>query len=123
MYEELLVYVEHIGGGIVKAVMSKQTSQYCSENFVNLQKSAKPNTLSAVALSVNQETNKMGTLPHGISEVAISTNRKSTKLKLYHMATLDLLFCNSKTGTSSCDISGVVVLVNQHIAKNFLIHA
>ena len=61
--------------------------------------------------------------PHGISRIADST--ETTNLELHHMASLDLLFCKqkiSKTETSQHGISGVAILVDQHIDKNCLIH-
>ena len=64
MYKELIVYVKHIGGGVVTAVMS-EVNHSC-------QRSANKKMLSATVLSVNQEINKTGALPHGITEVAIS---------------------------------------------------
>ena len=60
MYEELIVYVEHIGGGVVTAVMSEVTSQLQGE-FCKLAEICKTEKLlSAIVLSVNQEINKTG---------------------------------------------------------------
>ena len=93
-------------GGVVTAMMSKLTSQL-QEQFCKLAEICKTEKLlSAVAFSVNQEINKTGTLSHGIPGFAV--------LQQLEMR---------KTGTLPCDISGVVVFVDQHITKNFLIHA
>ena len=59
MYEELTVYVEHIGGGVVTAVMSENHS--CRENLILQTCRNLHNMLSAIALSVNQEINQTGT--------------------------------------------------------------
>ena len=74
MYIELIVYVEHTGGGVVTAVISEMTSQFQGEFCKLAEISTTEKLLSAIVLSVNQEINKTGTLPHGITEVAISAN-------------------------------------------------
>ena len=59
MYEELIVSVEDIGGGVVTAVMSEVTSQL-QEEFCKLAEICKTEKLLyAIALSVNQEINKL----------------------------------------------------------------
>ena len=59
MYEELIVSVEDIGGGVVTAVMSEVTSQLQGE-FCKLAEICKTEKLLyAIALSVNQEINKL----------------------------------------------------------------
>ena len=56
MYEELIVSVEDIEGGVVTAVMSEVTSQLQGE-FCKLAETEK--LLYAIALSVNQEIKKL----------------------------------------------------------------
>ena len=78
-------------------------------------------TEQLLSLSVNQEI-KTGTLPHGISKFPFLQNWKFNKMEPYHMASLDLLFLQkqeiSKTGNAlPHGISGVAVLLDQHIAK------
>ena len=59
MYEELIVSVEDIEGGVVTAVMSEVTSQLQGE-FCKLAEICKTEKLLyAIALSVNQEINKL----------------------------------------------------------------
>ena len=95
MYEELIVSVEDIGGGVVTAVMSEVTSQLQGE-FCKLAEICKTEKLHAVCNCAFCESGnqKTGTLPHSITEVAISM--KLLKLELYHMASLSLLFCKNR---------------------------
>ena len=59
MYEELIVSVEDIGGGVVTAVMSEVTSQLQGE-FCKLAEICKTEKLLyAIVLSVNQGINKL----------------------------------------------------------------
>ena len=59
MYEELIVSVEDIGGGVVTAVMSEVTSQLQGQ-FCKLAEICKTEKLLyAIALSVNQEIKKL----------------------------------------------------------------
>ena len=59
MYEELIVSVEDIEGGVVTAVMSEVTSQLQGE-FCKLAEICKTEKLLyAIALSVNQEIKKL----------------------------------------------------------------
>ena len=61
MYEELIVSVEDIEGGVVTAVMSEVTSQLQGE-FCKLAEICKTEKLLyAIALSVNQEIKKLET--------------------------------------------------------------
>ena len=63
MYEELIVSVEDIGGGVVTAVMSEVTSQLQGE-FCKLGEICKTEKLLyAIVLSVNQEINKLEPYP------------------------------------------------------------
>ena len=64
MHDELIVYVEHIVSRDVTAVMSEVTSQLHRE-FCKLAEICKTEKLLSAAISVNQEINKSGTLPHG----------------------------------------------------------
>ena len=59
MYEELIVSIEDIGGGVVTAVMSEVTSQLQGQ-FCKLAEICKTEKLLyAIALSVNQEIKKL----------------------------------------------------------------
>ena len=94
MYDESIVHVEHAPSmfymhycAVVTAVMSKLTSQFQGK-FCKLTEICKTEKLlSAVALSVNQEINKMGTLPHGIYEVAIlqTGNQQNWEFTTWHL--------------------------------------
>ena len=118
MYDKLIVYVEHIGGGVVAAVMSEMTSQLQGE-FCKLAESCKTEKLlSATALSVNQEINKTGISPHGISGFI-----DSTKLEFHLKASLELLILQNwkfnKTGISPKGISGVTDSTKLEIQQNW----
>ena len=61
MYEELIVSVEDIGGGVVTAVMSEVTSQLQGQSckLAEICKTEKLLYIYAIALSVNQEIKKL----------------------------------------------------------------
>ena len=91
MYEELILSVEYIGGGVVTAVMSEVTSQlqgeYCCLQllFLWIRKSTNiTRHLWVCWFGKNWKFNKTGTSPHGISGIAVLVDQHVAKIYLIH---------------------------------------